>query len=202
MHRDRAQQVHAHCNELLSLQSGHVRPVATRVGSTGGDVHGLVQIPVHLRRRFLRATRPRLGDIGERVRAHHRRLHRREIRGDLSSVSLADSVKSVTRDQADLCDMADGRGVRATAGVAIRRGPAQQPPRHGHVHGQEDHHRSLIRTIHVPVFRVADVPHHVSLRADRPQAQEVKHDCPGQNRVDEKLQTFWQIVQEGVEDAM
>lgn len=179
MHRNCAQQVHAHRNELLSLQSGHVRPVATRIGSAGGDVSGLVQIPVYLWRGFLRATRPRLGDIGERVRAHHHRLHHREIRGDLPSVSLADSVKFVTRHQADPRDMADGPGVRATAGLTIRRGPAQRPSRHGHVHGQEDHHRSLIRTVHVRVFRVADVPHHVSLRADRPQAQEVEHDCPG-----------------------
>lgn len=161
-----------------------------------------MQIPVHLRRGFLRATRPRLGDVGERVRAHHHRLHRREIRGDLPSVSLADSVKFVTRHQADPRDMADGPGVRATAGLAIRRGSVQQSLRHGHVHGQEDYHSSFIRIVHVPVFCVADVPHHVSLRADRPQAQEVEHDCPGQNRVDEKLQTSWEIVQEGVEDAM
>lgn len=179
MHRDRAQQVYAHRNELLSLQSGHIRPVATRVGLTGGDVHGLVQIPVHLRRGLLRAARSCLGDVGERVRAHHRRLHRREIRGDLPSVSLADPVESVPRDQADPRDMAGGPGVRVTAGLAIRRGPVQRPPRHGHVHGQEDHRQSLIRTVHVPVLHIADVPHHVSLRADRPQAEEVEHDCPG-----------------------
>lgn len=184
MHRDCAQQVHAHRNELLSLQSGRVRPVATGVGSASGDVHGLVQIPVHLRGGFLRTARPRLGDVGERIRTHHHRLHRREIRGDLPSVSLANSVESVSRDKDDPRDMADSHSVRAAPSVAIWRGPAQRSPRHGHVHGQEGHYRSLIRTVHVPLFRVADVPHHVSLRADRPQAQEVEHDCPRQNRVD------------------
>lgn len=184
MHRDCAQQVHAHRDKLLSLQSGRVRPVATRVGSASGGVHGLVQVPVHLRGGFLRIARPRLGDIGERIRTHHHRLHRRKIRGHLPSVSLADPVESVPRDQIDPRDMADGLGVRATPGVAIWRGPTQRSPRHGRVHRQENHYRSLVRTVHISVFRVADVPHHVSVRVDRPQAQEVEHDCPRQKRVD------------------
>jgi len=124
VHRDCAQQVHAHRNKLLSLQSSRVRPVATRVGPASGGVHGLVQIPVHLRGGFLRIARPRLGDVGERIHTHHHRLHRREIRGDLPSVSLADSVEFVPRNQADPRDMADGLDVRATPGVAIWRGPA------------------------------------------------------------------------------
>lgn len=160
-----------------------------------------MQISIHLRRRLLRPAWPSFGNVGERIRAHHHRLHGREIRGDLSSVSLADLVESLPRDQTDPRDMVSGPRVRFTPGIAIRRGPVQRPPRHGHVHGQEDHRQSLVRTVHVPVLHIADVPHHVSLRADRPQAQEVEHDCPGQNRV-EKLQTLsWKIIQEGIEDA-
>lgn len=124
MHRDRAQQVYAHRHQLLSLQPGRVRPVATCVGPASGNVHGLVQVPVHLRRRLLRAARPRLGDVDERVSAHHRRVHRRTLRRDLPSVSLADAVEFVARDQADPRDMAGGFPVCTAAGTAIWRGQA------------------------------------------------------------------------------
>lgn len=83
-----------------------------------------MQVPLYLRRGFLRAAWPRLGNVHERVSPHHRRLHRREICGDLPSVPLADSVESISRGQADPGHMAGGIAFRVTAGPAVRRGPA------------------------------------------------------------------------------
>jgi len=124
VHRDRTQQVHAHRHELLSLQLSRVRPVAAGVGPAARDVPGLVQVPLHIRRELLRATWPRLGNVDERIGADHRRLQRREIRGNLSPVPLADPVESVSRDQADPPGLAGGPVLRSAAGSAIWRGQA------------------------------------------------------------------------------
>lgn len=202
MRRDRAQQVHAHRHELLSLQLGGVRPVAADIRSTARDVPGLVQISVHIRRVFLRVTRPRLGDVDERVGPHDRRVHRRAILGDLPSVPLADLIKPVSRGQADPHDLADSPGVRATASSAVRRGQLQRASRYGDVHGQENPPQALLRAVHLPVLRSTNVPHHVSLRIDRPEAPQVEHDASRQNRVDKELQaSSRKIVQESVENA-
>jgi len=139
VHRDCAQQVHAHRHELLSLQPSHIRPVAASVGAAARDVSGLVQVSLHIRRELLRLTRPRFGDVDKCVGADHRCLYRREIRGDLPSVSLADLVKPISCDQTDPSGLAGGPVVRATAGSAVWCGQAQQTPRYGDVHGQENH---------------------------------------------------------------
>lgn len=72
------------------------------------------------------------------------------------------------------------------------------------MHGQENSRQSLLRAVHVLILRDTDVPDHVSLRADRPQAAKVQYDeaRSGQNRVDEKLQALSrQVVQKSAQNA-
>lgn len=203
MHSDRAQQVNAHGDQLLSVQPGRVRPVAARLRPPGGDLHGVVQVSLHLRRGFLRSSRVGRRNIDERLCPHNHGVHCREIPGHLSPVSVANHVQADQGGETDPDRVAGCSVVRLAPGLTVWPRAAQGASRSGDVHSEEDPAAALVRIVHLPVLRRADEPNHRALRPDRIEVEKVEHDEEEQReRYGRQLQASdWKVVEESAEDA-
>lgn len=203
VHSDRAQQVNAHGHQLLSVQPGRVRPVAARLGPPSRDLHGLVQVSLRVRRGFLHSSRVSRRDIDQRLCPHNHGVHCREIPGHMSPVLVANHVQADQGGETDPRRVAGGSVVRFAPSVAVRSRATQGASGGGDVHGEEDPAPTLLRTVHLPVLRRPDEPHHRALRFDRFEAKEVEHDEEEQRERDgRKLQASdWKVVEESAEDA-
>lgn len=203
VHSDRAQQVNAHGDQLLSVQPGCVRPVAARLRPPSRDLHGVVQVSLHIRRGFLHSAWVSRRDIDKRLCPHHHGVHRREIPGHMSPIFVANHVQADQGGETDPRRVAGGSVVRLAPGVAVRPRATQGASGSGDVHCEEDSAPTLLRIVHLPLLRRSYEPHHRAVRFDRFEVEKVEHDEEEQGeRRGRKLQASdWKVVEKSAEDA-
>lgn len=203
VHSDRAQQVDAHGDQLLSVQPSCVRPVAARLRPPSRDLHGLVQVSLRIRRGFLHSAWFGRRDIDERLCPHNHGVHCREIPGHMSPIFVPNHVQADQGGEIDPRRVAGGSVVRLAPGAAVRPRATQGASGGGDVHREEDPAPTLLRIVHLPVLRRPDEPHHRAVRFDRFEVEKVEHDEEEQRERDgRKLQASdWKVLEESAEDA-